>query len=134
MRDHADDLRDAAQAFDDATRPEMEERFAFASAIDDQRSRRWSGDQVDIAHHKGGAYELFSFAAGTAAALIDPEVFRVVVRRNSFLDPLAKLDADIAMQERIERIFGELTAAPRPAPGPPREELLEVMNRATIEE
>jgi 2-polyprenyl-6-methoxyphenol hydroxylase-like FAD-dependent oxidoreductase len=134
LHDHAGDLADAAQAFDAATRPDMEERFAFASAIDDQRNRRWAGEAVDIAHRKGGAYELFSFAAGAAAALIDPDVFRVVVRRNSFLDPLAKLNADVAMQEKIERIFGELTATPRPAPGPTREELLEITNRALSQE
>lgn len=129
LRDHGD-LADVAQAFDAATRPEMEERFAFASAIDDQRSRRWAGEQVDIAHRDGGAYELFSFAAGAAAALVDPEVFRVVVRRNSFLDPLGGLDDDVALQERIETLFGELTAAPRPAPGPSREELLDIVGSA----
>jgi hypothetical protein len=33
------------------------------------------------------------------------------------------------MQQRIERIFGELIATPRPAPGPSREELLEIVAR-----
>jgi 2-polyprenyl-6-methoxyphenol hydroxylase-like FAD-dependent oxidoreductase len=130
LREHPDDLRDSAAAFDAATRPDMEERFAFASAIDDQRTRRWAGEAVDIAHRDGGAYELFSFAAGAAAAIVDPEVFRVVVRRNSFLAPLAILDEDVAMQERIERIFAEVASAPRPAPGPTREELLDVVHRA----
>jgi hypothetical protein len=61
---------------------------------------------------------------------MDPDVFRVVIRRNAFLDPLAVLDEDVEMQARIEKIFGEITATPRPAPGPSREELLEIIARA----
>jgi hypothetical protein len=130
LRNHSENLDDAALAFDAAVRPDMEERFRFSTALDDQRARRWAGDAVDIAHWDGGAYELFTFAAGTAAALIDPDVFRVVIRRNSFLDPLGVLDEDVEMQDRIEKIFGEVIATPRPAPGPSREELLEIIARA----
>lgn len=83
-----------------------------------------------MGHRDGGAYPLFTFAAGGAAALVDPDVFRVVVRRNYFLDPLSVLDSDQAMQERIERIFGELRSVPRPRPGPTRDELLGAMHEA----
>jgi hypothetical protein len=34
------------------------------------------------------------------------------------------------MQERIERIFADLRARPRPRPGPSRDELIEVMRIA----
>ena len=129
LGDHPGDLRDAALAFDAAIRPDLEERFVFSSALDEQRRRRWTGEAVDIAHRDGGAYELFTFAAGTQAALVDGDVFRAVIRRGTFLDPLAILDADAAMQVRIEQIFAELLAAPRPKPGPSREELLEVIGR-----
>jgi hypothetical protein len=37
---------------------------------------------------------------------------------------------DVAMQERIERIFSDLRAIPRPRPGPSRDELIEVMRTA----
>jgi hypothetical protein len=130
LRNHSENLDDAALGFDAAVRPDMEERFRFSTALDDQRARRWAGDAVDIAHRDGGAYELFTFAAGTAAALTDPDVFRVVIRRNSFLDPLRVLDEDVEMQARIEKIFGEVIATTRPAPGPSREELLEIIARA----
>jgi len=73
---------------------------------------------------------LFAFAAGSAAALVDGEVFRTVIRRNYFLDPLSVLDDDVAMQERIERVFGEIRATPRPRPGPTRDELLGAMRAA----
>lgn len=129
LRDHPGDLRDAALAYDAVIRPDIEERFAFCSALDDQRARRWSGEAIDIARHDGGAYELFSFAAAYAAALVDPDVFRVAVRRNTFLDRLRILDEDLAMQRRIEEIFGELVATPRPAPGPSRDQLLEIVLR-----
>lgn len=130
VRDHPTELADAALAFGAAARPDMEERFDLASAIDAARSRIWAGEAVDIAHRDGGAYPLFTLAAGGAAALVDADVFRVVMRRNGFLDPLTVLDADVALQERIERIFGELAATPRPRPGPPRDELLAVARGA----
>jgi len=70
--------------------------------------------------HRSGAYQLFALAAGSAAVFSDPEVFRAVVRRIGFLDRTAVLDDDVALQERIERIFAELMANPRPPAGPPR--------------
>jgi 2-polyprenyl-6-methoxyphenol hydroxylase-like FAD-dependent oxidoreductase len=130
IRDEAPDLDATALAFYAAVRPEMEERFGYSSAIDAARSRRWAGEPVDIAHRDGGAYALFTLLAGSAAALIDPDVFRVVVRRNTLLDRLALLDEDLAMQQRIEQIFGELLAEPRPRPGPARDELLASMTAA----
>ena len=121
---HAD--RDAAAAaYHRAVEPEAAERFALACACDDARWRLWRGEPVDFAH-RTGAYPLFALAAGAAAAFADPDVFRVVVRRIGFLDRTAVLDDDVALQERIEALFGELRAQPRPAPGPSREELLRV--------
>jgi 2-polyprenyl-6-methoxyphenol hydroxylase-like FAD-dependent oxidoreductase len=128
---HGADLDAAARAFDAALRPSMTERFRFATELDDLRLRRWTGESFDIAHRDGGAYPLFIMAAGTAAALVDASVFRAVVRRNYFLDPLSIVDADVEMQSRIERIFGELIATPRPPAGPTRSDLLEAM-RTTL--
>jgi 2-polyprenyl-6-methoxyphenol hydroxylase-like FAD-dependent oxidoreductase len=127
---HGSDLDAVARAFDAALRPSMVERFRFATAVDDLRVRRWSGESFDVAHRDGGAYPLFIMAAGAAAALVDASVFRAVVRRNYFLDPLSIVDTDIELQSRIERIFGELLATPRPPAGPTRGDLLEVMQSA----
>jgi hypothetical protein len=124
LEEQGSDLEAAALTFDASVRESMEERFRNASAVDGLRLRAWSGEPVDIAHRDGGAYLLFAFAAGGAAALADGEIFRTVVRRNYFLDPLSVLDQDVAMQERIERVFGEVRATPRPRPGPTRDELL----------
>jgi len=124
LAEHSADLEAAALAFDASVRESMEERFRNASAVDGLRLRAWSGEPVDVAHRDGGAYPLFAFAAGGATALADGEIFRTVVRRNYFLDPLSVLDQDVAMQERIERVFGEVRATPRPRPGPTRDELL----------
>jgi 2-polyprenyl-6-methoxyphenol hydroxylase-like FAD-dependent oxidoreductase len=130
--DDGSDLEAAALAFDASVRGPMVERFRNATAVDALRLRAWSGEAVDIAHRDGDSYPLFAFAAGGAAALADGEIFRTVVRRNYFLDALSVLDDDVAMQERIERVFGELRATPRPRPGPPRDELLAAM-RVAIE-
>jgi 2-polyprenyl-6-methoxyphenol hydroxylase-like FAD-dependent oxidoreductase len=127
---HGSDLEGAAMAFYGSVREAMGERFRNATAVDDLRLRAWSGEAVDVGHRDGGAYPLFAFAAGGAAALVDGDVFRTVIRRGYFLDPLSVLDDDVAMQERIERIFGELRATPRPRPGPPRDELLATMRAA----
>jgi 2-polyprenyl-6-methoxyphenol hydroxylase-like FAD-dependent oxidoreductase len=117
-----DDDRDALAATEAAMRPILEERFDWVSAIDAARTRSWAGERVDFARREGGAYELFSLVAGGAAALADGEVLRCVVRRNTLLAPLALLDDDVAMQGRIERIFGEMMRARRGPPGPGREE------------
>jgi hypothetical protein len=130
LEEHGSDLEAAALAFDASVRESMEERFRNASAVDGLRLRAWSGEPVDIAHRDGGAYPLFAFAAGGAAALVDDEVLRTVVRRNYFLDSLSVLDEDVAMQERIERVFREIRATPRPRPGPTRDELLEAAHAA----
>jgi 2-polyprenyl-6-methoxyphenol hydroxylase-like FAD-dependent oxidoreductase len=127
---HGADLQAVALAFDASVREPMVERFANATAVDELRLRTWQGEPVDVAHRDGGAYPLFAFAAGNAAALVDGDVFRTIIRRNYFLDPLSVLDDDIAMQERIERIFADLRSTPRPRPGPSREELIAVMRAA----
>jgi 2-polyprenyl-6-methoxyphenol hydroxylase-like FAD-dependent oxidoreductase len=127
---HGSDLEAVALAFDAALREPMVERFANATAVDELRLRAWTGEAVDVAHRDGGAYPLFAFAAGNAAALVDGDVFRTVIRRNYFLDPLSVLDDDDAMQVRIERIFADIRSTPRPRPGPSREELIEVMRSA----
>ena len=127
---HGSDLEAVALAFDAAVREPMVERFANATAVDELRLRTWQGETVDVAHRDGGAYPLFAFAAGNAAALVDGDVFRTMIRRNYFLDPLSVLDDDVAMQERTEGIFADLRATPRPRPGPSRDELIEVMRTA----
>ena len=130
LRSHGSDVASAGMALYAAVREPMNERFANATAIDAFRLRAWSGEPIDIAHRDAGAYPLFAFAAGASAAMADAEVFRTVVRRNYFLDPLSVLDEDEAMQERIERVFAEVRSTPRPKPGPARDDLIAVMREA----
>jgi len=46
------------------------------------------------------------------------------------LDSTRVLDSDVGMQHRIEPLFCELLATPRPAAGPQRDEIL-AASRAT---
>ena len=124
------DPEGVALAFDAAARPEMDERFRYVSAIDETRTRLWAGEQIDYAHADGGAYPFFTYAATGVAPLADGDLFRVLVRRNMFLDPLAVLDADDRMQRRLEAFYAALSAAGRPRPGPSRDELLELIATA----
>jgi 2-polyprenyl-6-methoxyphenol hydroxylase-like FAD-dependent oxidoreductase len=122
LAEHAD-VSDAALAYHAAVEPEAHERFAAICACDHARWRMWRGESIDFAH-RSGAYQLFALAAGSAAAFVDPDVFRAIIRRTGFLDRTAVLDEDTALQEKIEAIFATLSTKPRPAAGPSREELL----------
>jgi 2-polyprenyl-6-methoxyphenol hydroxylase-like FAD-dependent oxidoreductase len=123
-----EDLRDAFAAYTAATMPTLRERYDFATALDDQRHRMWTGHSVDFAHRTGD-YALFSTVAAGVAAMLDPEVFRVFARRIGLLDSTRALDDDVALQERIEKIF---SVKPRPPQGPTRDEML-ALCRSTIE-
>jgi hypothetical protein len=123
-----EDLGDAFAAYTAATMPTLRERYDFATALDDQRHRMWTGHSVDFAHRTGD-YALFSTVAAGAAAMLDPEVFRVFARRIGLLDSTRALDDDVALQERIEKIF---SVKPRSLQGPTRDEML-ALCRSTIE-
>src|SRR5207302_1575394 len=47
IRDSGWDMEAVALAFDALARPEMDERFAYVSAIDDTRHRLWAGESID---------------------------------------------------------------------------------------
>lgn len=128
LRDH-DDLGDAGAAYAAAIQPAIEERFALLSELDAQRLRLWCGEPVDLAH-RDGDYALFTMAAGGAAAMVDPDVFRTFVRRIGLLDSTKVLDGDDAMQRRIEEVFQQLIASPRPPGGPSRDEMIGVIDAA----
>lgn len=117
------DVGDAQSAYRSAVYPALRERYELATALDDQRLRMWLGEPVDF-RHRDGDYALFSMVAGGAAASVDPEIAEMFVRRIGLLDSTRVLDDDESMQKRIEAAFAELAAAPRPAPGPSREEML----------
>jgi 2-polyprenyl-6-methoxyphenol hydroxylase-like FAD-dependent oxidoreductase len=118
-----DDLEKAFVTFGAATTTAMRERFELATAVGAQRHKGWTGGTLDVAH-RDGDYALFSIAAAGAAAMVDPDVLRVFVRRLGLLDSTRVLDDDLAMQDRIEKTFGEMLAQPRPPAGPTREEML----------
>jgi 2-polyprenyl-6-methoxyphenol hydroxylase-like FAD-dependent oxidoreductase len=121
LTEHAD-VADAQGHFAHATAPLVRERYDFATALDAQRLRMWRGEPVDFAHAHGD-YALFSMAAAGAVAMVDPDVFRVFVRRIGLLDSTAVLDHDVDMQRRIETQFAELVSKPRPSAGPSRDEM-----------
>lgn len=124
-----DDMADALPAYVDATAPALRERYELATELDAQRHRMWLGEPVDLAH-RDGDHALFTMTAAGVAATVDPDVARAFLRRIGLLDGTAVLDADIALQRRIEGIFADLVTRPRPPAGPPREEMLAAVARA----
>ncbi len=111
-------MEDAVAQFSAATTRAVRERYEFATALDDQRLRLWTGGEVDFTRHDGD-YALFSMVAAGAVAFRDPEVFRVFVRRIGLLDSTDVLDEDKGLQRRIEAQFREVRNSPRPPPAPP---------------
>ena len=127
--DKQPNLDEAATEYSERIGPLLRERFDYATQLDDQRLRMWNGERVDFTS-KDGAYALFSLVAGGVAAFKDPEIFRVIARRNGLLDRLRVLDDDYVMQNRIEEIFREVASAPRPPSGPSRDEMEAIIERA----
>lgn len=125
MRDHRD-TRDVLAAFADVVLPEARERYELATALDEQRHRAWLGEPVDFVRHDGGAYELFSIAGAGAAALADDTVLRASVRRSGLLDRTDVMDDDEPLLRRVDEVLAQLRARPRPAAGPPREEMVAI--------
>jgi len=128
LRRHPD-LSDACTAYAVAPAPAVRERYDLATALDEQRHRLWIGEAVDFSRADGD-YALFSMVAVGAVAAIDPDVSRVFLRRIGLLDSTAVLDTDREMQTRVERIFQQITLAPRPMAGPPTNEMLAVIQTA----
>lgn len=128
LRSH-EDLRDAFGAYSAATMPALRERYDLATGLDEQRLRMWTGQLVDFAH-RDGDYAIFSMVATGAAAMVDPGICRMFLRRIGLLDSTRVLDDDIALQEKIEGIFAEMMTAPRPAQGPAKDEMLALCRRA----
>ncbi len=128
LREHAA-LPEALASYQGAVMPTLRERYEFATALDEQRLRMWTGGPVDFTR-RAADYALFSMVAAGAVALVDPEVFRVFVRRVGLLDSTRVLDHDEPLQERIELQFREMLAKPRPASGPSREAMLSLAEAA----
>jgi len=126
--DDQPDFDEAAAAYRERTEPLIRERFDYATQLDDQRLRMWNGEPIDFTS-KDGAYALFTIVAGGAAALQDPDVFRVIARRNGLLDSLRVLDDDHVMQNRIEEISREIAATPQSPNGPTRDEMEAIIER-----
>ena len=131
LRDHHDD-RDALAAYAAATEPAARERYELSSALDAQRHRLWMGEAVDPKRHDGD-YALFSTVAAARAAMVDPDVFRVFVRRIGLLDSTTVLDNDLELQRRIERILADLDASGPPVAGPARHEMVAIATGSKIQ-
>ncbi|GAC1545260.1 MAG: hypothetical protein NVS3B12_34080 [Acidimicrobiales bacterium] len=122
----------ALAEFVSTTEPALRERYDLATDLDAQRHRLWMGEPVQPTRHDGD-YALFSTMAAGAAAMVDREISRVFVRRIGLLDSTAVLDRDLAIQHRIEQILAQLSTSPRPASGPPRDELMTAAARQALD-
>jgi 2-polyprenyl-6-methoxyphenol hydroxylase-like FAD-dependent oxidoreductase len=116
------EISDALDAFEAMTTPELRERYDLATALDAQRLRMWHGGVPQVDRKRD--YALFSMVAAGIVASVDPDVFRMFVRRIGLLDSTRVFDDDIEMQQRIEARFEELRAGGTRASLPTRDEML----------
>ena len=120
----------SSDLYEALSRPEMEDRFAYVTAIDDTRTRLWAGESIDFTHADGDAYPFFTYAAAGVASLAEGELARALVRRNQFLDPLSVLDYDATLLADLEAFWARLRAPGLPPAGPTRQALIELMRAA----
>jgi 2-polyprenyl-6-methoxyphenol hydroxylase-like FAD-dependent oxidoreductase len=129
LRDR-DDIDEALGQYAQRTAPLLRERFELATALDAQRLRMWAGEPVDF-FRRDGDYELFAFVGGAVASMLHADIFRMHYRRMGLLDSTSVLDNDLAMQQRIQDVFADVRSAPRPPSGPTRDEMFELVTRAS---
>src|SRR5262249_29194495 len=130
LSEQPDDAFDQALAYWAAILPEARERFEYIRSADEARQRVWRGERLDVSR-RTGCFPLFMLVAAGAVALRDADILRRPARRRGSLDGMAVFDDDIALQERVERLFGEMLAAGRPPrPGPPRDELVRLLKES----
>lgn len=111
--------------------PEARERYDLACAMDEARSRRWAGENLEITR-RDGCYPLFSFVTALVAAAHDDLVLRRTIGRIGLLDRTAVFDEDEELHHRIETTFARVMATPPPPAGPPRDELLERLPKSRL--
>jgi hypothetical protein len=63
--------------------------------------------------------------------MLHADIFRMHYRRMGLLDSTSVLDNDLAMQQRIQDVFADVRSAPRPPSGPTRDEMFELVTRAS---
>ena len=119
-------------AMDEATRTEMEPHYALACRQDDDRMKLHAalqeGTEPDAA---AAAARDFVLHGLLPAARLDPDVFRRFFRSFNMLDAPDALMADPAVLEAASIAHAAKDQRPpRPALGPPRDELLAVMATA----
>jgi len=112
-----------------ATEPAIRERYEFATSLDEQRLRIWTGEPVNLASPDGN-YALFTVAAAGAVAPLDAEIVRCFLRRMGLLDSTAVLDDDTEMQGKIESLFKGLLSKPRAPLGPSIDEMRHLLATA----
>ena len=92
--------------------------------LDEQRLRMWEESGSTSRVRRATTSSLVSLCAGGATALMDPDVFRIFVRRFGLLDSTRVLDEDLRAHQRIEILYRELRTRPRPAAGSTHEAVL----------
>ena len=109
--------------------PEARERHALVCATDAARARRWAGEPLEFGR-PDTCYPLFSFVGALTAAPHDDLVLRRTIRRIGLLDRTGVFDRDRTLHDRIETILSRIAARPPAPPGPPREEMLDLLTAA----
>ncbi|HUQ17848.1 MAG TPA: FAD-dependent oxidoreductase [Candidatus Saccharimonadales bacterium] len=125
------DLRSLALAFEASAGTRAAGWVRASMAGDRARLRLWRGEAGDPTRPDAD-FPLFLQAVLFPASAVDREIFRATNRRQQLLDPAEVLPADRPLLERAAALMAERrkTAPAPPRPGPPRDDLLQLMGEA----
>lgn len=123
LREHPGDIAAAGRAYIAATREEVRERFENATVADDERSRRWNGEPIDLLS-RTASKALFPMVAPAVAGVMDAEIARAWLKRFSMLERLPVMTRDDALMDRAERLARDLFAKFPPPPLPSRDQMI----------
>jgi hypothetical protein len=120
LDEHGADVAAATEGFDDWCEVDMRPWVEDHIHIDEQQRRRWAGEDVDVTARLPSDLVL-------AAAEVDQEIADGTFLYTSMLGGPATLDA---VEPRARAMYAE-GWRPTPAPGPGRDELVEILLSAS---
>jgi 2-polyprenyl-6-methoxyphenol hydroxylase-like FAD-dependent oxidoreductase len=121
------DAEALALAFDNEAGAWTSTVFRTSVATDAERKLYWSGVPTDLTTPTG-SLQLFLLMMFPVAGTRDPHIFRKAVRRLMLLDDPKSIEADREVLDRAASIIEEQFAgSPPPRQGPPRPELIKIL-------
>jgi 2-polyprenyl-6-methoxyphenol hydroxylase-like FAD-dependent oxidoreductase len=131
IAEHDGDLEEVAIAYDDAVWPEAEAYFRTSAAIDRIRTFRWRGEEIPEEDREEEERQRLLREGLNPAMRRDMHVLRAMMRRLNLIDPPDAIWSDEEALRVGREVMEWRATNERPfAVGPPRDEMLEIIEEA----